>query len=428
MHRLAGAAAAPSVRGSSDGDEGKAVTLLIVVLAAVVLLQRLAIPLGDGQVPLVLPVVLAAIAWGVHARILRADALRVQLYLIAITACTLASLINLWRGISWSLLSLIFLAVTYAPFVLGLQRPTRRTFDRCASFYLRLMVVAAIAGLAQIGTQLAGLPYVDPFEALPSSLVLADYVTTYPVVYESEILKANGFVFLEASFFSQFLALALILHLYLGRRGLAPLLYLGALIASVSGTGIILAAIGTLLLALGRARRRLVPGLLLASAAAVVIVGFSPVASVFQSRLADDATVSQRFVEPYAQVPSSVDADNVSFLVGRGPGTDSAVVEAYAEVNGSDALLAVFPVIPKLALDYGALAGVALLCFILVATLSPGVSYPLAGTLLVMYFTLSGSLLQPSTVYALLVFTTLFTGAAGIRKAEATRALVSRYA
>ncbi len=49
-------------------------------------------------------------------------------------------------------------------------------------------------------------------------------------------------------------------------------------------------------------------------------------------------------------------------------------------------------------------------------------SYPLAVALLFQYLTLSGNLLHPSSVYILLVFTTLFAGASRVRQADAVHA------
>jgi hypothetical protein len=412
-----------------DAEEAKAATVIVVVLAAAMLLHRVAIPAGGFQLSVVAPIALGAFAWGIYAGVLRIDALRVQLYLLAVAACSLASLITLWRGISWSLVSLIFLFAIYVPFVLGLVRPTRRVLERCATFFLRVVLVGAVAGLVQFFSQLAGLGYPDPLGLLPPELQLEGFVTTYPIYYGSDLLKANGMIFLEASFLSQFCALALILHIYLGRRGPAPVVYIAAMLASVSGTGILLAAVGLLGLGFARHGRRVAYGLGLA-AAAVLLVSLAPFGSIFEERASDPVTAYPRFVTPYTHMMSTVEDDAASFLFGTGAGNEGGVdaaavfgepvdVTEVPDVTGADAIPPTNSVIPKLVLDYGVLAAAVFLVFVLACTLAPGVSYLLAAILLFQYLTLSGNLLHPSTVYILLVFTTFFAGAAGVRRAKA---------
>ncbi len=391
--------------GSRVGDTER--VLLRVVIAAVVVLQRFALPFGDGQVPLVLPVVLVAVVWAVGRGVLEEDRLRLQLYLAAMLACGTAATIASWRGLAWSPLSLIYLFVTYLPFSFRLRRASPELHREAVSFFVKLMTAAAVLGIVQMGAQLLGWAYHDPFEAIPSSFVLQGYNTSYSVVYGSPIFKANGFLFLEPSFYSQFLALALIGHLYLRRRPVAAGLFLAALLASVSGTGVVLAASGSVLLGLTRHGRQIWP--LLSIGVMAVIVALSPIGTLFTSRIAEFSTgkssADGRFVAPYRLASATLFTSPATLLTGNGPGSAERLAREVEERTG---LTPVFPVVPKLAVEYGEPAAAGFLLFVLVAVLRRVPSVPLSLAVLVMYLTLSGSLLQPATVFLMLVFTTLF--------------------
>lgn len=391
-------------RGGAVGDA----RFVYVVLGAIIILQRFALPFGGGQVPFVLPVVLAAVAWAVHRGVVGVEPVRRQLFLITVVWCAGVATIASWRGLPWSALSILYLAMTYMPFIFCLRRPTTHLYRSGLSLFLRLMYVAAVIGIAQVGLQLLGFPYADPFAALPSPFVMQGYTTSYPVVYGSSIFKANGILFLEASFFSQFLALALVIHLYLRRRGVGGYLLIAGMIASVSGTGIILALVGVVALGVSEGRRHLVR-----MAAGVVVlaslVALSPVGSIFTSRLDESSSSTSsakgRFSVPYEVSVSDLTADPLTLSTGQGPG---AAERSSAQLKDETGLTAVFPVVPKVALEYGLPALVIFLCFIVTSTLSRVPSTALALPALVMYFALSGSLLQPVTVYTVYALTSLF--------------------
>lgn len=407
--RLGDASPSP---GDRPGTTGRSTVgdaqLVSAVLVAIIVLQRLALPFAGGQVPFVLPFVVTVVAWAVHRRVLVADPLRRQLFLLALLGCAAATTIASWRGLPWSPLSILYLAATYVPFMFCLRRSSAEQYHAGLSLFLKLMTVAAVIGIAQVGLQVLGVAYADPFAVLPARLVMQGYHTSYPVVYGSSIFKANGIFFLEPSFYSQFLALALVIHFYLRRRGLGGYLLMGGIIASVSGTGIMLAVVGLVALGVTSQRRQL-----LRMAAAVTVVGglvaISPLGSVFTSRIDESSSSTSsaqgRFIVPYASATSTLSADPVSLLTGRGPGAAERISEQKEADLG---VTAVFPVMPKLAVEYGVPALVIFLAFILASTLWKVRSVALALPVLLMYFVLSGSLLQPVTVYTVYAVTSLF--------------------
>lgn len=413
-------AAGTGVRDATD--EARLVSILV---GSLIFFQRFALPVGGGQVPVLLPLVLVAVGWGVRRRVLSAETVRRQLFLVALLGCAGATTIALWRGLPWSPLSIIFLTATYVPFVVRLREPTMERFHAGLSLFHRLMTVAAVVGIAQIGLQLVGVPYFDLFQMFPSALVMQGYHTSYPVVYGSNIFKANGLVFLEPSFFSQFLALGLVVHVYLRRRGPSAYLLMAGIVASVSGTGIILAVVGVVALGVTDRRRQLVrfsAGLMVAA----LLVAMSPAGSVFVSRIDESSSstssASGRFGVPYDVSVSKLSADPVSLLSGRGPGSAERISRKMEAETG---VTAVFPVAPKVALEYGIPAMVIFLSFILTCTLRRVPSVPLAMPLLVMYLALSGSLLQPVTVYTVYVLTSMFARDDGWAQPTRSPAIVS---
>ncbi len=404
----------PSGGGPGSGAQAGAGQELLVaaVLCAIIALQRVALPFGGGQVPIVLPVVVALVARGVHRGILEAEPARRQWFLAALVTCAAATTIVCWRRLPWSPLSIIYLALTYAPFMFRLRRPTTEQYHAALSLFLGLMTVAAVIGIGQIALQFVGVPFVDPFAALPSALVLHGYHTSYPVIYGSSIFKANGIFFLEPSFYSQFLALALVVHIHLRRRGLRGYLLMAGIIASVSGTGIILALSGILVLGLTERRRQVVR-----MAGGILVVAFlvavSPAGSVFTSRIDESSSSTSsangRFSVPYTVTASKLSSDPATLLSGEGPG-DAERTSRQMEETG---VTAVFPVVPKVALEYGVPAVVIFVAFFVTSTLRGAPSTSLALTALVMYFALSGSLLQPVTVYTVYALTSLFASDGG---------------
>jgi len=334
-------------------------------------------------------------------------------------ACVAASCLAAWAGAQWSQLSLAYLVVIYLPFAFRLSRPDHDVLKMGLTLFVSVMTVCAVLGIVQVGAQAIGWSYHDPFAVLPSSFVLHDYNSVAPIRYGSNFYRANGFVFLEPSFFSQFLALALVAQVYLGRRSLATTLLFGvALVAAFSGTGIILAAAGMTLV--GMQRRTQLTRLALPILAVVIAVAVSPLGSFFTTRMHEFSTAhssaQSRFVTPYQLARDSLSTDGAALLRGNGPGSAERLAKSVA---GETGLKPVFPVAPKLAYEYGAPAMCIFLLFVFSTALGRPPSRPLAAVLLVMYVTLQGSLLQPTTVFLLYIFTALFA-AEGTRESGAS--------
>ncbi len=379
------------------------------LIVTIVMFQRIVIP--GTAVSVALPVAfLVLVALAARGQ-LEADVSRTALYFSFVAAALVATVAaSGGEGPAPSVTSLLLLLVLYIPLCFRTRRRLREQFPRVLAFYQKTMVVAAVFCVLQTAVQFAGVSYTDLFTSvLPAQVLAADYNTTYPIYYGSPILKSNGFVFLEPSFASQFLALAIVVHLLIGGPRWRLVLFGAALAATVSGTGIALLAVGLVVLAVRRGGRWTARALG-ASFLVVVVVALTPLGALLGERVgeSDDANSSgnARFVAPYVSVADAIGRDEQVFLAGRGAGT----VDVDTAFFNPQGLLVNYPALPKFVGEYGVPAALVFLAFILTVLLR-NVPSPTLGLMAVaFYFVLSGSLLQPQTVFLCWLLTGLFAG------------------
>ena len=90
--------------------------VLATIVTAIVVLQRIAIPVGESQISIILPIVLVALGALLVTGALVEDRYRAGAYLLALTLCLAAALGSSLAGSEGSLLSVLLLGVLYAPF------------------------------------------------------------------------------------------------------------------------------------------------------------------------------------------------------------------------------------------------------------------------------------------------------------------------
>jgi hypothetical protein len=382
---------------------------LYLLVVATTVLQRIVVP---GTVVFVaLPIAFLVVgALAVRGHIV-ADVPRTLAYLCAVALCGAATLVSTgWLGLdSSSLTSLALLAVLYLPCCGRLTPVLRRRFPDVLEFFQRLMCVVAVVCLGQYVAQLGGWTFEDLLSFLPTNMIAStvEYNLSYPVSYGSPIYKSNGIVFLEASFCSQFLAMAIIVQILLGRSHWRIALLAVGLATTFSGTGVVLLGAGLLVLAVRRGGRWAARATV-AVAVAVLAVSFTPAGELLADRSTETAQEGSsgyiRFVAPYELVLASVPADASALLAGRGPGAISRDVEFF---NPND-VEANYPAIPKLLGEYGVPAMLAFLAFLLMMFLrgAPSVTLGLMAALL--FFVLSSALLTAPIVYFAWLISGLF--------------------
>lgn len=381
---------------------------LYLLVVTVTVFQRFVVP--GTVVSIALPVAFGVvIALGIGGHVV-ADASRTVLYAVAAAGCCVASLLaSMWGGLELSISSLALLLVVYLPCCARVRPELRQRFPELLTFFQRLMVVAAVACVGQWAAQAVGWQFEDLLKPLPPGLLVAttDYNLSNPIYYGSSIFKSNGIVFLEASFASQFLALAIIIEILLGRSRWRLILFGAALLTTVSGTGLVLLAFGLLVLA-GRRGGRWATRAGAAVLVAVVVVSATPAGALLADRSTETSqngsSGNARFVAPYEQVVAALSADTPALLVGRGAGAVSND-EAFFNPLGIEAN---YPAVPKLLGEYGLPATLLFLAFLLALFLARVPSPTLGLMACMLLFVLSGALLQPQTVYLVWLLTGLF--------------------
>ena len=391
-------------------DRSGRTIILPLQLAVVVIVfgQRLAVPVGSAQVPFVLVGVYGVLVVLAARDLLRYDRVRFELFVVGMAACCLATLLASIRGEAYSVASLLYLLMSYLPWVFCVRSGLGWIYPLVVRFYLNAMVVVALLAVTQMGLQFLNVRYPDPVSALPEALRLGSFNTTYPVVYGSSILKSNGMVMLEPSFLSQFLALAAVGAVLIRASAWRVALYGVALVASVSGTGVVLLVVGFAAL-IGRARGWMRPALFWPAVALVAVMLTTPLGAAFSERRGEfgsgPSSANLRFITPYEEVASGLEEDPARYLTGAGAGAADRTLESGRDRHG---MAVVYPSLAKLVYEYGIVSGLLFAAFMVVC-LFWRVRLPVLPTCcFLMLFVLSGSLLQPHTVFLVWILTSLF--------------------
>lgn len=333
---------------------------LWVIFFSLIFLQRFAI----GGVPVSFAISYVVLIAFILLRVLIIDRSFLIFFFVALA---ITSIPFLSWGSETSLSSFAYMLAIYAIYMLRF-RNRERSFSLAQHIFLKLMWFAAIAGIAQFAAQFAlGFEAVFPLERLPEGMLLSNFNVIIPLSYGSTIVKSNGIFFLEPSFFSQFLALALILELLGRQRTIYVATFLVALLLSYSGTGILLAALFLPFVFLRRINPPLIFGSLLVGIIIVVSMGTLEFNTLFQ-RVGEFNTPQSsgfaRFVSPFYLIRDFLMPAPTSFLFGMGPGTiDAALTKAT-----SRAYLAHDPTWIKVIYEYGLVGGLAVMSYVIAAT------------------------------------------------------------
>jgi hypothetical protein len=187
------------------------------------------------------------------------------------------------------------------------------------------------------------------------------------------------------------------------RRYWRMALYAGAILASLSGTGVVMLLLFATYIMISRRQWTLIA---LACVAAVAVFLLRDIAIV--QNLLGRATEYRtewssafiRFVGPVTAIGDSLGNDFLAWLGGVGPGQAKELsFEGYV-INPF--------VLSKLIIEYGIIGAIPFVVFITYCFFTRNFSQPLVAALYLMYMVLSGSLQQPHTVYLFLILCILF--------------------
>jgi hypothetical protein len=298
------------------------IRLLAVVVVAVTVLQRFAVP-GTGRIVGVgFALGVTATLFGLGRRILRIEPGRLVLYVVMISGL----LVTLLAKSSYSLGSFFMLAGLYLPFI-AMFIVSAEEYRQGLNIFQRIMALLAVAGLLQMAVQLVGRQqdWMFPLDLLlPEQVFISQFNLRIPITDSLPYLKSNGLVFLEPSHFSQFLALSILIELAYFRRVIRLALLGSAYLTSFSGTGVIL-LLAVALPLMVRSRQYLLLTLVAFGIMLLPWLHDIPPFSLFLSRVDEFSNPfgsgSMRFFGPYWLTSDVMLGHPTALLFGYGPGS-----------------------------------------------------------------------------------------------------------
>lgn len=376
--------------------------IVSVFTVLLVLTNRIGVPAGETAISVGIPLAYLFSAVMLFRGVLRVDRLRGELYLLAVGATLATTAYIAISGRDFSMTSYLLLVVVYLPWILSSGgRAGRDVVVTAGRAFVGTMLVLSVVGVLQFVSQVVGVwSFTDYLsDWVPTGWIVPFYNFDNPLGYDNPIRKANAFVLLEPSFLSQYAALAVLVGLVIGVRAWKQAVLLAGVASAVSGTGVVLLAVGGLLV-LARAPKLVRPSHLVAGAVGVLVVFATPVADTLLSRrdeLSEPGSSGYaRFVSPYAEVLRGLADETQRNVVGAGAGMTERLLASNRYGGGDDVL---YGVIPKLFFEYGLIAGGLVLLFIVLAVLDRAPLPVLPVAMLFMVLVLSGALLQPQTAY-----------------------------
>jgi hypothetical protein len=284
------------------------------------------------------------------------------------------------------MLSVVFMMTINLTYVLNIRGSGGgNTIDDAMRFFARLALLIAVCGIVQFFAQfLIGFRDAFPIENLaPKNFVISGFHYLNPLSYGSTTYKANGIFMQEPSFFSQLVAIGLIVEMTVFKRIVPILVMVLALMVSYSGTGLVILAVCVPVLLISKRRLDLL--------AIIVLALFFLVLFAAPLRL----TVLIDRISEFGNLNSSASMRFVSWvlLFGYGPGS-------FRDI----ALLVPFPVAEmmhsKMLIEYGVLGFMAYLGFISYCIFTSPAPLPVKLAVFVMHF-MAGAYAEPVVGVAL---------------------------
>jgi hypothetical protein len=325
-------------------------------------------------------------------RIALVDSARLIGFLALVCVFALEGLLS--RGAS-SLNSFGLLLVIYILniFVVAVSRETyRRILDN----FQRMMVITAVLGVIQYAGQFvvpaAWVEYLFSFNKIvPSNWLLPAFNTVIPVHLGGAVFKSNGFVFLEPSTFSQFLAVALIIELAVFHSRWRIAAFACAYFITYSGTGLVI-LVASLPFFLTKLRPSYLLGGALAMGGVILVGGAALNLDVFINRAGgfsnEHSSAFARFVGPWLWIRDFQMADTWRMFFGYGAGS-VATLQQNAPFDFHD------PTWAKVTMEYGLIGALIFFSFYLHSAFARAHEKRINWALLVMFLATGGALLNP---------------------------------
>jgi hypothetical protein len=246
-------------------------------------------PFGAMGLTLAIPLIFLASIGGLLTGRLHV-AVRRFLFFVATMAVLWG--IQLLRGEPFSVSSLLLLTVLHLPYVLFIPQGGESKgpqYDQALRQFQNIAVVIAGLGVVQYVTQFfLGPALAFPIENfVPTQFLVSRFNMQGYLEYGSEIYRTNGVFMLEPSFFSQLVALGIVVELIKFNRPLHLLVLAVSLVLSYSGTGLMVLALCLPFVLIKSGRWSLILGASLLAAAGLALVSLAgdvPVLDIFLKR------------------------------------------------------------------------------------------------------------------------------------------------
>lgn len=392
------APAAPAKARAADMDF--IVKLFTMEMAAVVVTQKIAVPIGSAETSQV------ALALLIHAGVLGLLAIRGVLRISSLSLfflCGMTFVAGFWAVVlaspTYSTMSFILLLIISTFYVFRVELDQEHYLKWLANFQL-IAVGAAALLFFNWATQFAGLGIVDLNSMIPRRLLYLHYNYIQPIHWGSPWTKPNAVFFLETSHISQFIAMALVIELTCFFR-IRYLAFLGAaLLSSFGGTGMLTFALCIPFL-LGRVPRSIILAGVLALPIAYAGAKSIGLTENIESRISEFGTRGtsgeMRFSRPAEVVVETMFGPEQDLIIGKGAGEMP---------KGQSQLGANFAWAPyaKVFVEYGIVVFIFWALLIVTAMFGHGVPFAISWVVFIQYQFMNGSLNVPlHTIYAVLL-------------------------
>lgn len=373
--------------------------MLVILITFLVFGQRLVIPIKDGSIPFLVLFLYLIFLVLLLRRDIYIRRVRLIYYFLAMYGILFSVIVSTFYKLNYSLFSLAYLVVLCFPLVFVFRES--KQYEKILATYQFLMAISAILAIFQFASQIMGLPYRDIFNMLPSQFVQKGYATTYLIRQGIPYYKSNGYFFLEPSYLSQFLAIAIIIEFVYFKRILWILLYFIALFTTFSGTGLIALSLGIIFYFFMNYRNKTVLKILLLSTllgTIVLVFLWHDYGWVFIERVREfgspRSSSYSRFIAPVLTLKMIFLSQSLHIVwFGFGPGTVEALMDNSLPYKTFGT-----PVL-KLIYEYGIWGFLFFIGYIIKPFIANTRSYVLSLVLVSVYLFLSGSLLEARILY-----------------------------
>lgn len=329
------------------------------------LFMRISVPGLNISVSVPLTIAWLGLAWLTHVTVI--EPRRLLLWLVAggVAAFVTVPQVLFVPAPYVSVNSWLLWMVTWLPAAFMMADRSRGTFNRTMRAIKNIGLALSALSALFILVQFTPVGYVDIIgENVPGNMVVTGFNTAYPLYYDADLIKSNGWFALEPSFMSFILGLCILAALVVRARIWQILALALGMVLTAAGSGFFVVLIGALVMVvLGQwklLKPYILPGAVLGAVVIPTVIGQTIVARLSEGESSNSST-ALRTVEPYRYLFPEWTADWAIVLFGGGAGSSRYIIDG-AGINGL-----LVPTIGKVLYDYGLIAGALLAALIVVS-------------------------------------------------------------